>query len=245
MRNIFFKETVKFFPKEYPWYKRTIAQALFLGASIVIQDRDNLLTQKDIRGARKVLQRGDILLVGNLRLLFSKLVSGPVTHSLLYIGKRRFVHATVDGVGYITYQEVANMYDTMVILRVPESHRTRTLTTKAIRFARAQVGKAYNFFLNEKELSFFCSQLVNSAYLDAGYDTQLQTRKRSDFGIDMILHPRAFGIGALQASDFVKGQFGIVFTSQNLSFRDNKLQFISNDISPSQSLHSDTVVQEE
>jgi hypothetical protein len=229
MRKIFFSSPVSFFPKHYSWLKRILAQALFLCASIVIRDRENLLTQKDVRQARHVLKRGDVVLVGNLRILFSKFVRSPVTHSMLYIGRGRFVHAMGDGVGYITYHEVAIMYDTIVILRISEHSRAHAITTKAINFAKLQVGKAYNFFLSDEDLSFFCSQLVNNAYLYAEYNTKLESRKPSHFGIDTIVHPIKFDTGILRAGDFVKGNFDVVFTSHNVVVVEDRLGFVDPD----------------
>ena len=241
----FFGSGVTNFPEGYAWYKKLLAQIAFFFARIVIHDRKNLLTQKDIRHARKLLQKGDIVLVGNLRTLFSKLVKGPVTHTLLYVGHGKFIHAIVNGVGYISYQDVVTMYDTMIVLRVPEVYRTRELTSRAIAFARSQVGKPYNFFLNEEELSFFCSQLVNSAYTYAGYDTGLKTKKHSKFGIDTILHPRGFSAGALQASDMTGGNFNVICMSHNIVTKKGKLVFLNNGIFPFQSLRSDTAAREE
>lgn len=227
MRKFFFHPSVNLFPEKYSRLKRIFAQMIFLCFSIIIHDRDNLLTQKDVKRARKELKQGDILLVGNLRILFSKLVRSPVTHSLLYLGRGKFIHATVDGVGYVSYHEVAVVYDTMVILRISDrSDMKSEIIPKAISFAKAQVGKAYNFFLDEEELSFFCSQLINNAFIHAGYDTRLESRKSSKFGLNTIIHPMKFDSGVLRAGDFVLGNFDIVFTSQNVMFLNGRLNLL-------------------
>ncbi|PIZ76630.1 hypothetical protein COY05_00625 [Candidatus Peregrinibacteria bacterium CG_4_10_14_0_2_um_filter_38_24] len=49
------------FPKDYPWYKKVYANVLFFFSGMIIHPRDNWLTQADLRGAHKLLKKGDVV----------------------------------------------------------------------------------------------------------------------------------------------------------------------------------------
>ena len=95
------EKLIKNFPKDYPTYKKIIAQIEFLFADFYLTNRKNLLSDADILDIRRKLKKGDIILSGNLRTIFGKLLREPVTHASIYIGKKKIIQArAIQGVIY-------------------------------------------------------------------------------------------------------------------------------------------------
>ena len=78
---------IKKFPKRRNFIERLYDNLVFnvFGGDLI--KRKNWLTKKDIKDSKKKLKKGDILVVGDLRSAYSKIVNEPVTHSAIYIGK--------------------------------------------------------------------------------------------------------------------------------------------------------------
>ena len=97
---------------------------------------------------------------------------------------------------------------------------------KAIRYMKTQYGKPFDFDLRRNTKSFFCTQLVNEAFKYAGYKTKLISVKRSKGVIKEI--ERIFGgiISALHPNSFLKGNFDVVFLSNNLKIKNKNLVFV-------------------
>src|SRR3989338_320063 len=111
------------------------------------------------------LRRGDIVLVGNLHQLSATFIGDALTHSLLYIGRKRCIEAVGSGVRYTSLAHIFTTYDTLAILRIRRHtlHR-RHIIRRAIRYAKKQIGKAYDWDFSKTKQGFFCSKLVNEAY---------------------------------------------------------------------------------
>ena len=213
------------FPDGYPFYKKVIANFLFFITGIIIHPRKNLLNHNDLIKARFLLKKGDVILVGNLREVSALFIKGPVTHSTLYVGNKRFIQAVGDGVEYCSLHHIFTEYDTLTILRMPKGVKKRKKIIKdTIRFAEKQIGKPYDFDFSGDSKKFFCTELVNSAYQHAGYKTGLKTIGKFKTVIEKIERIVITAHKALHPEDFIKGNYDIIFTSHNLKLK-KKLVF--------------------
>lgn len=213
------------FPKRYALYKKVFANIIYFISGIVIHPRKNLLSHKDLLQARVKLRKGDVVIAGNLRELSHLFITGPVTHALLYIGHRKFIHAIADGVDYTTLHHLFTEYDTMVIMRLPKGtpHRKRKIKL-AIQHAEAQIGKPYDFDFTGDKSKFFCTELVNYAYSKAGHDTGLKSMGRFRTFEEKIEKRIITATKALHPEKFIEGNFDLIFVSHNLEIT-RKLKF--------------------
>ncbi len=206
------------FPKNYPWYKKIGSNLTYFFSGIVITGRKNLLSPTDIIKARLILRKGDIVLWGNLKRASAVFIGGPVTHTSLYLGRRRFIEAVADGVRIAPLRHFFTYYDTMAILRLPKIKWRRKIIREAIAYAKEQLGKPYDFEYSKGSAKLFCSELVNSAYCQTGYDTNLKNlgyRKNSSLIRKIIPASKA-----LRPAQFLEeGNFRTVFLSHNLGSR--------------------------
>lgn len=196
---------IKNFPKNYPWYKKIYANLLFFFGAIIIHPRDNWLTKADLWRAFRVLRKGDIVLVGGLRELSKIFIDDIFTHSLIYVGGRRFVNSRIDGVKIDSLHEVFCRYDDLIVLRHKSfSKKNGNKKRKSfVKCAIAQVGKPYDFEFSGKKGSFYCVQLVNYAAMQSGMKVLEFDNPKTH-----ILYPRSF----------LNKYFDIVFASHNLKF---------------------------
>ncbi len=211
------------FPDNYPLYKKVWANIIFFFSGIVISPRKNLLTLKDLFRVRLKLRKGDIILAGNLRQTSSLLISGSVTHSAVYVKHRRFIHAIASGVEYTSLDHIYHTYDTLAILRLPKISNRRRIIRTAIKYAKSQLGKPYDFEFNKSESAYFCTKLVNDCFLHAGYDTKLKSIKPTRGLGSKILSKVTTAHKALLPKEFIKGNFEVVFLSHNLAIKNRKL----------------------
>lgn len=210
------------FPENYPWYRKLISNFLFLIFGTNVLPRKNKLSNKDIRNARKLLKKGDIILGGDSRTLFSKLVMNPITHSMLYLGNNKIIHSIgAEGVIYSSLTFVFTKYDTLIILRVPEKvQKQKIIIAEAIKYAELQFKKPYDFELKPENEAFFCAELINKSFKEAGYETGLLTREG-----DKIIFKKSRE--AIKAHDFLKGNFDLIFHSHNLKIKNNKVTLLT------------------
>lgn len=212
-----FKEykLIKNFPKNFSLTKQIIANIVFFVTSLIIHPRNNtLLTKEDMVKAKKTIQKGDIVLVGSLRLLFSLMIKSPVTHTLLYIGDDKFINGTIaTGVSYKTMKEAFLTYDTMIVLRLRNNVKNRKqIIEKAISWSTKNLNKPYNFNMDEKHEEFTCAELVNSAYINSGYNTEIRNFKKGNENKNILEK----SLGSIKPMDFLNGNFEIAFYSKNL-----------------------------
>ncbi|PIZ51507.1 hypothetical protein COY27_03350 [Candidatus Woesearchaeota archaeon CG_4_10_14_0_2_um_filter_33_13] len=217
-----FKKThwIANFPPHYPFYKKVVANLVYFFTGIIIHPRHNLLTHTDLIRARLQLKKGDIALLGNLRETSSFFIKGAVTHTALFLGNKEFIHAVGDGVEFVSLHHLFTEYDTIVILRLPHSIRKRRRIIKdAIKYAKTQLGKPYDFEFTRGIDKIFCTELINESFKHAGHDTKLKTFNRANSFEERILKLITSASLALRPEQFLESNFDIVFLSHNLKIK--------------------------
>ena len=131
----------------------------------------------------------------------------------LYIGNNKIIHSTADGVEEYYYDKLFNEYDTLIILR-PHNINNKIID-KTVSYAESQIGKPYDFYFEPGSDAFFCTELVNDAYHYGGFHTGLGNFKHKSL-LRQALHP----------SEFIDGNFKIVFYSKSLK-KDGKNLFLN------------------
>jgi hypothetical protein len=208
------------FPNHYPFYKKLVANLIYFSTGIIIHPRRNLLSHKDLIRARLVLKKGDIALLGNLRETSSIFIRGSVTHTAIYLGYKKFIHAIGDGVEYVSLHHLFTEYDTLVILRLPNHvQRRRKTINQAISYAQEQLGKPYDFDFTKGVDKIFCTELVNESYRHAGHNTNLRTIGRIKTFEEKILNYISNISRALRPEQFMESNFDIIFLSHNLKVK--------------------------
>ncbi len=153
------------FPNHTTLLKKAVSIAMFLFATTKIYYRDNFLTLLEYEKTREILQKGDIVLVGTFVRVSSLFIRGVVTHSLIYSGGKKLIHAIADGVEELDYRELFDYYDTLVILRPRFDEQNRgAVVGDILSYCKKQIGKPYNFTFNSSEDNFFCTQLINKSF---------------------------------------------------------------------------------
>jgi len=193
------------FPKNYVWYKKIYANLLFFFGGMIIHPRHNWLTKADLWNGYRSLKKGDVVLVGGLKRLSKIFIDDIFTHSLMYVGGRKFVSSVVDGVEIDSLHTIFCEYDDVVILRHKSfAKKNGDKKRKAfVKCALAQVGKPYDFDFAGKKGSFYCVQLINYAAIESGIKVLQFDNPKTH-----ILYPR----------NFLNKYFDIVFASHNLEF---------------------------
>jgi uncharacterized protein YycO len=207
------KHIIRNFPKNYPYWKKALANLMFFVFGTIIHHRKNLLNKHDIKRAKRLLKQGDIILVGGLRRLSSYVIRGPVTHSMIYLGHNRVIHAVADGVEIDHLYEIFCEYDTMMILRTVD-HRLAPKTyhkkiKKLIEYTKSKIGKPYDFEFEPSKTKFYCTELLFYALEHAGINTGLQLVRKK-----MPLSP----------TQFISNHFHIIFLSHNLKLVNNEVK---------------------
>lgn len=182
-----------------------MANIMFFVGGTIIHHRENLLTDVDLKCAKKSLKAGDVVLVGGKRRFSSLVIRGPVTHAMLYIGSRRFIHAVVDGIEIDSLHAVFCEYDTLVILRPIDVDKKKI--KKALRYALSRVGVPFDFEFNNNPEALYCSELICKVFKYADIKTGLNISGKS------AIHP----------TKFVNRHFKIVFLSHSLGLKKGTL----------------------
>jgi len=209
------------FPKRSSIFQKMLSQVVFIILVTKITNRKNHLKKEDYENAKEIVHLGDLVLVGGFRTVSGFFMGKTFTHSLLYIGNGECVHADADGVDTITFAELFLAYDTMLILRPKIKHNREEIIRKAIAFAKSQIGKPYDFYLEHRRDRYFCTQLINVAFKQAGFDTGvgIKTKIKKHF---LRIFWRIKRV--VKAGDFLRGNFSIVFISKNLRRRSKHFQ---------------------
>jgi hypothetical protein len=207
------RHIIRNFPKNYPYWKKVLANLAIFIFGTIIHHRKNLLNKQDIGNAKKLLNPGDIILVGGLRRLSSYVIKGPVTHSMIYLGHNHVIHAVIDGVETDSLYEIFCEFDTMVILRTvdhllaPKTYNKKI--KKLIEYAKSKIGKPYDFEFEPSKTKFYCTELLFYAFKEAGIDTGLQLVRKK-----MPLNP----------SQFINNHFNTIFLSHNLKLVNGEIE---------------------
>jgi uncharacterized protein YycO len=193
------RHIIKNFPKNYPSIKKIWANIIFFIGGTIIHPRKNHLKRTDLKRAKKVLKKGDIILVGGLRRV-SKLAISPkgcITHSMMYLGYRSFIHSIGDGVEIDGMHDIFCEYDTMIVLRT--KNRPKAKIAKLLKTAKELLGTPYDFEFSKDNNKLYCTEFVYKCYKKSGLKT----------GIPKGTHP-------IRPENFLNSSFEIVFTSHNL-----------------------------
>jgi len=203
------------FKKRTPLFKRIAANVMFWLGTTKFAFRHCLLTRADHKKALRILQKGDIVLVGAHRKMSTVFIPGPVTHSLLAMNKKKLIHAIGDGVAEKKFTQLFHEYDTLMIVRpeIPDKKK-KDIIYEAIKFAKKQMGKPYDFVFNyEEKDTFFCTQLISDSYDAAGFDLGLFDHHKTHNVIEKQIKRVA---NAVRPADVVHGNVEVLFLSQYL-----------------------------
>lgn len=205
------------FPKGSSFFKRVISQLAFLFLVTKLTKRQNYLTEADYFRTLNVIKKGDIILVGGFRSVSGLFLGKNFTHSLLYQGNNKCIHASVDGVAIVELSELFMEYDNLSILRPQIIKDSEKVIEKALNYAQEQLGKPYDFYFEDISDRHYCTLLINTAFSQAGFDTGLKFNN---------LNKRSFLLARLynvtKADIFLQGNFQLVFLSSRL--KDKKLE---------------------
>jgi len=209
------------FPKRSPFLKRVLSQLLFVILVTKITLRKNYLEEDDCLSAQKLIQKGDLVLVGGFRAVSGLFMGKFFTHSLLYIGDGECIHADADGVDTIPFKELFAAYDTLTILRPQIKENYEETVEKAIHFSQKQIGKPYDFYLEHRKDRYVCTQLINASFENAGFDTGVGIKDeiRQNF---LWIFWRIRKV--VRADDFLKGNFQTVFVSKSLKEKNQEIK---------------------
>lgn len=199
------RHIIRNFPKHYPFWKKIVANLAFFIFGTIIHKRKNALNKEDIRHSKRILQPGDIILIGELHRASHLIIGGPITHATIYLGNSLVVHAIADGVETDHLYDIFCEYDTMIILRSTDSKLAPGNYKKKIKnvlnYALSQLGKPFDFEFETDKKKLYCSELIYNAFENAEISTGI---KKS--AIAKHLHPLKY----------VNKHFQIIFLSHNL-----------------------------
>ncbi len=159
------------FPQRYSFLKRWFYQGAYLLGEMRLNFREKALKKRDKKAVKRIIKRGDVFLVGDLKVASRVLTKGPLTHSMMYTGAGQFYHSIAHGVERISLGKVFKKYDTCVLLR--PVYLDKKGIGRAVRFIKAQKGKPYNFDTAMEGDSYYCTELVRDALCAGGVDAGL------------------------------------------------------------------------
>lgn len=212
------------FPSDFSFFKRIYYHIGCKIADLRLFKFKYSIINKDFLRMRTILRKGDIILLGNLTTAFSSFVNEPLTHSSIYLGRGKIIHSSEEGVKINKLKKLINSYQTIAILRLPrKTIKRKTIIKNTIKYAKEKMGMPYNFDFVKSENRFFCTQLVNNAFLSANYETGLESFERpfKYHSFKEIIHD---GVNKLHPIDFLKGNFKVKYTSSNIEIKN--MEFI-------------------
>ena len=172
---------IKNFPEGYPIWKKAVANIIFSIRRIIVFRRENNLTKNDKAEVSKIMKKGDVILVGGLRRFSHFFIGDRFTHSLICEGNKKLIHVVADGVEEVGLDDIFIEYDTMIVLR---PNMDKNIINKAVKYAKAQLGKPYDFEFTKDDNKFYCAELVQKSFLNAGY--KIKYRRKIIYPIDLI-----------------------------------------------------------
>jgi hypothetical protein len=190
--------------------------------SLKISFRPHNLKERDYLRSKEIIKKGDLILVGDFKSISGLFIGKYFTHSLLYIGRGACIHAGPKGVSKILFKEIFKKYDTCMILRPNICLAYDDVVEKAIRFAKKQVGKPYDIFFEADNSSYFCTDLINDSFFQAGFDTGVRNKEVNKKGLINV-----FGRikKAARADHFLRANFSKVFISRDIENSKNIFSF--------------------
>ena len=117
----------------------------------------------DTREALNTLEPGDIVLRKYVHYLDGYFIPGEYSHSSIYVGNGKIIHAVADGVEYIDAIDFLRC-DGFCIMRPND----KKIAEKAVEFAKvvAATRTGYDFDFKSGNSTYYCHELVATAYKD-------------------------------------------------------------------------------
>lgn len=199
--------------------KGWVSKFLFMIFNIKLTFRRNHLTKQDYLLAKKLIRPGDLILVGNFQTLSALFMGKFFTHSLLYIGGGKCVHANARGVQKILFNKLFDIHDTLMIRRPKIDYNRSEIIIKTISFIKKQVGKPYDFYLEHSNDSYFCTNLINESFKRAGFNTGVGIQGEVKQGMLWLIW-RIKRVA--RADDFLRADFEDIYVSKSLQAKSNK-----------------------
>lgn len=127
---------------------------------------------EETRDAMAVLKPGDIVLRKYIHYLDGYFIPGKYSHSSIYVGDNKIIHAVAAGVEYIDVIDFLRC-DSFCILRQDNEE----IATKAVEFAKkAEEERAkYDFDFSSDNDDYYCHELVATSYADLGIEKKSVT----------------------------------------------------------------------
>lgn len=121
-----------------------------------------------IRQIEQIIQPGDIILRKYIHYLDNYLIPGEYSHSGIYIGNNKVVHAIAEGVKEIDIIDFCQT-DKICVLRGKDLANTTKIVEKAQKF----IGTEYDFLFNSQDdKNVYCHELTARCLESAGYKIQ-------------------------------------------------------------------------
>lgn len=105
----------------------------------------------------KMLQPGDILARGYRNYLDGKFIPGKYSHTGVYVGDGKVIHAIAEGVSECTLIDFCRC-DRLAVVKPLKGKE------EAIKFLKEQLGKPYDFDFTADNEAFYCHELCAKAY---------------------------------------------------------------------------------
>ena len=148
-------------PADSAWYtlkKKTILTF----AGVNYDPHASKLTATDVAKLRSVLRPGDVILRRTDGTTSNWLIAGYWGHAALYAGNGKIVDAVTHGVREVGLEKFCSEGDAVIVVR-PKG-LSPSNAANAIAYARAQIGKPYDFDLDFEDPSrFSCTELVETS----------------------------------------------------------------------------------
>lgn len=209
-------------PKKYNFIQKILVEIIFLLTVTNVKIRKNLLKWSTYNKVKKVLKKGDVVVLGDLKTFLSLFADGPVTHASIYIGHNKIIHARGNGIMYMTLGKIFKEYDTLAVFRIKKGTKKKNQIIKnTIKFAKKQLGKPYNYSTRDSSEKFFCTQFVNESFKQAGYETGLKNHYDTHNLRSQMLKIINKKGDILQPTLFLRSNFDLIYNSPNLKVDNN------------------------
>lgn len=146
----------------------------------VVYDPSQYLSGDKLEGILSCLRPGDIVCRGYKAYADSWFIPGKYSHSGIYIGDGKMIHAIAEGVGEVHVLSFLQC-DRAVVLRLhPEfKHKggREELIGKVIETARSLIGTKYDFDFRTDNEYLYCHELTATCYNAAGVEVKKHTPK--------------------------------------------------------------------
>ncbi len=217
---IYIHQKIKNFPKGFSEFKKNIINNWYRFGSIVIGNKKNALTARDKKNAKKSLRKGDVIICGALRRMHSIYIGGICTHALLYVGSGHCIHSIAHGVGLVSFDDVLREYDTLLIIRHPETNKKKIART--IEYAMKHIGKPFDFTFESDNEKIYCTELLYNAF----YNGRMKLDIFDGGTHNKFIHEIPIDGGAIHPMDLLKSSFRVVFHSHNVYLKNKELKLL-------------------